>query len=74
MSRGRDKRKRVKKRRRAATVQGAGAPPGDLPTSDPEAFVPAPLKPRPGLRSGAIAIPEPEGSENEITVKSFWLR
>jgi hypothetical protein len=74
MGRGRDKRKRVEKRRRAATVLRAEAHPGDLPTSEPEAFVPAPLKPRPGLRSGAIAIPEPEDSEEEIRIKSFELR
>ena len=73
MGRGRDKRKRVGKRRRAAIVLRAEVPPGDLPTSEPEAFVLAPLKPRPGLRSGAIAIPEPEDNEEEITIKSFRL-
>jgi hypothetical protein len=74
MGRGRDKRKRLKERSRARPVLKREAHPGDLPSSEPEAFGPAPLKPKPGLRSGAIAVPEPEDSEAEITIKGFRLQ
>ena len=74
MGKGRDKRKRVEKRRQAAKVPRAEAHPGDLPSGDPEAYVRSPLKPKPGLRSGAIALPEPEESEEHVTIKSARLR
>jgi hypothetical protein len=74
MGKGRDKRKRMEKRRQAASVPKSEAHPGDSPSGDPKASVPVPLKPKPGLRSGAIAIPEPEESEEEITIKSARLR
>jgi hypothetical protein len=41
---------------------------------DPEAHVRSPLKPKPGLRSGAIALPEPEEREEQVTIKSVRLR
>ncbi len=74
MGRGRDKRKRAGKQRQSAPVSKPQALPGDFPTSEPEASVPAPLKPKPGLRSGAVAVPGPEETEEEISVKSLWLR
>jgi hypothetical protein len=74
MGKRRDKRKRVEKRRQAASLPKAEAHPGDSPSGEPEAFVPVPLKPKPSLRSGAITIPEPEEIEEEITIKSSRLR
>jgi hypothetical protein len=74
MGKGRDKRKLVEKRRQAAKVPRAEAHRGDLPRGDPEAYVRSPLKPKPGLRSGAIALPEPEESEEQVTIKSARLR
>jgi hypothetical protein len=70
MAKGRDKRKRVAKRRQAANVPRAEVPPGDLLSGDPDAFVRVPLKPKPHLSSGAIEIPEPEEVQEEIAIRS----
>jgi hypothetical protein len=50
MGKGRDKRKRVEKRRQAVKVPRAEAYPGDLPSGDPEAYVRSPLKPKLAVR------------------------
>ena len=74
MGKGRDKRRRKTKHAESrGIVQGPVRSPGDLPppadsasTMDPDAPVPAPIKPRPDFRSGAVAIPEPD--EPDITL------
>jgi hypothetical protein len=38
--------------------------------NEPDARVPAPLKPKPHLRPGAIAIPEPQPLENVLAVSN----
>jgi hypothetical protein len=49
--------KRIRKR-------SSSSPPSDPPVLDePDAPVRAPLKPRPNLRSGAVAVSEPEPEE-----------
>jgi len=60
MAKGRDKRKRAAKRKLAVHNPIAEPHPGDAPGADPDAFVRAPLKPKPHLSSGAIVLPEPE--------------
>jgi len=64
MGKGRDKRRRkTKGKEEAHRAKGepfSGEPFGPF---DPHAAVLAPLKPKPSLRSGGIALPEPEGSE-----------
>jgi hypothetical protein len=64
MGKGRDKRRR--KRRKAKTVEDpkrmAGPPMNDL--NDPDATVYAALKPKPRPRSGAIALPEPDDTDD----------
>jgi hypothetical protein len=69
MAKGRDKRKRAAKRRQSADRPISEAHPGDLPSIDPEAFVRVLLKPKPHLSSGAVALPEPEEVEEEITIQ-----
>jgi len=48
-----------------------GDPPPILGETDP--LVRAPLKPKPHLRSGAIAIPEPEPEVAFLTVNPKWV-
>ena len=63
MGKGRDKRRRKTKGKeevRIAKGELSGEPFGPF---DPHAPVFAPLKPKPSLRSGGIALPEPEGSD-----------
>ena len=64
MGKGRDKRKRKDKKKDNQTRSVAFAipkPSGDPPIfGEPDAPVLTPLKPKPHLRSGAVAIPEPE--------------
>jgi hypothetical protein len=71
MGKGRDKRKRTEKRKQGAS--GAQSQPGDSPAGDPEAHVRSPLKPKPGLLSGAVALPEPEEQEERFTSGSVRL-
>jgi hypothetical protein len=64
MGKGRDKRRRKTKHKvevRMAKPHPPGGEPFDL--IDPYAPVLAPLRPRPSLRSGTVALPEPERSE-----------
>jgi hypothetical protein len=75
MGKGRDKRKRKAKEAKEldqlmfdvvarATLSGS-----DPPTlGEPGSPVPAPLKPKPHIRSGAIAVPEPEPDDGFLTV------
>ena len=64
MAKGRDKRKRVvRNKKQAANTPKASPHPGDLQAGDLDALVGAPLKPKPHLSSGAIALPEPEDME-----------
>jgi hypothetical protein len=80
MGKGRDKRKGKAKEAKAkeakeldqlmfdvlarATLSGS-----DPPTlGEPASPVPAPLKPKPYIRSGAIAVPEPEPEDGFLTV------
>jgi len=73
MGKGRDKRKRKGKRRRAekrveSPARLAEPPPDDSSSSnDPDAPVYAPLKPEPHLRSGTIALPEPDDPKEAFT-------
>lgn len=74
MGKGPDKRRRRPKKQRESlteelnritfeTLERLSA--SDPPTLDePDAPVFAPLKPRPNLRSGSVAVPEPEPEEN----------
>jgi hypothetical protein len=63
MAKGRDKRKRSQ-RKTAAQAPKIDARPGDPPAGgDADPLVRAPLKPKPHLRSGAIALSEPENAE-----------
>jgi hypothetical protein len=47
---------------------GSNPPPPHL--GEPDTLVRAPLKPKPHLRSGAIALPEPEPEEAFLTVNA----
>jgi hypothetical protein len=61
MSKGRDKRKRLAKKREAEQKPKSEAPPPtDLQSGDADTSVRSPLKPKPHRNSGAIALPEPE--------------
>ena len=64
MGKGRDKRRRKTKGKEQVRI-AKGEPLSGEPLGpfDPYARVFAPLKPKPSLRSGGIALPEPEGSE-----------
>ena len=81
MGSGRDKRKRLAKKeaahalesakRKTARLMRVTSPPPDQPgTDDTDATVGVPLRPRPHLRSGAVAIPEPSEPDDEVTIKS----
>jgi hypothetical protein len=63
MGKGRDKRRRLGY---AAPHSVKAAPPEVEPPEDPEAFVLAPLKPKPSAGSGAIALPEPDEPESSF--------
>jgi len=72
MAKGRDKRRRIAKRKeqqhlraidRRATETMSDEPPNSL--GDFDSLVPVPLKPRPHSRSGAIALPEPPELEED---------
>lgn len=81
MGKGRDKRKRRAKKDqqtpvviRARSKPSINPPnPGEPISGEPDTPVPSPLKPRPHLRSGAIAIPEPE-QEGELVVAATESR
>jgi hypothetical protein len=63
MGKGRDKRRRDTKRKHdvpTANTEPLGESFGPL---DPYALIFAPLKPKPSLRSGAIALPQPDEPE-----------
>lgn len=63
MGKGRDRRRRTAKRKhevRPTKVESGGESLGSI---DPYAPVLARLKPKPSLRSGAIALPEPDEPE-----------
>ena len=62
MGKGRDKRRKAKRRDEVCAGRPALFGGGESFGSslDPYAAVPAPLKPKPSLRSGAIALPQPE--------------
>ena len=64
MGKGRDKRRRNTKRKdenRTAKAEPVGGE--SFGPFDPYAPVLAPLKPKPSLRSGAIALPQPDEPE-----------
>lgn len=73
MGKGRDKRRRKakKKNQQATHANPPALNPGVGPSAlgEPDALVLAPLKPKPHLRSGAVAIPEPE-VEDELVIVS----
>jgi hypothetical protein len=78
MGKGRDKRRRTAKSNhevRPAKVESGGESLGSI---DPYARVLAPLKPKPSLRSGAIALHEPDEPElllsDAISVRSIQQR
>jgi hypothetical protein len=66
MGKGRDKRRRKHKEpgrpSNIAPARGQALAPPEAPPS-PFASVRAPLKPKPSLRSGAVALPEPDEPE-----------
>jgi hypothetical protein len=76
MGKGRDKRRRKVKQAESRGIvlsplrsPGDVAPPADSASPlDPDAPVPAPIKPRPHSRSGAVAIPEPTETENALVL------
>lgn len=67
MAKGRDKRKRLAKRKQEAQVRKGAARPDNPPirlndppiNDDPDPFVYSSLKPKPHFGSGAIALTEP---------------
>jgi hypothetical protein len=64
MAKGRDRRKRAARRKAEVHAPKIEVLPDDpMSADDPDAFVCAPLKPKPHLSSGAIALPEPEAPE-----------
>ncbi len=64
MGKGRDKRRRNAKRKdEVHTTQTEPSSGETFGPIDPYAPVLAPLKPKPSLRSGATALPQPEESE-----------
>ena len=71
MGRGRDKRRRKANKNNqqtSAPARAIGKPSSDPPVlGEPDTPVPATLRRKPHLRSGAIAIPEPE-PEDEFVV------
>jgi hypothetical protein len=79
MGKGRDKRRRKAKKQsqqtrdevaRAYAEALATLSSSDPPIlGEPDAPVYAPLKPKPNLRSGAIALPEPEPEDGFVTLK-----
>jgi hypothetical protein len=61
MAKGRDKRRRVAKRKKEIPAPKPSSLPDDSPNAgDPDALAYAQRKPKPHLSSGAIALPEPE--------------
>jgi hypothetical protein len=67
MGKGRDKRRRNKRKDEVRIYKSEPSGGGFLDPFDPNAPVRAPLKPKPSLRSGAIALPEPDAHEPFIT-------
>jgi len=72
MGKGRDKRRREAKELNQLTIDvgtyahaAAGSDPPTL--SGPDVPVNAPLRPKPHIRSGAIAVPEPEPENAFLT-------
>lgn len=72
MAKGRDKRRRIAKRKEQQHVRAidlraiekmSDEPPASL--GDFDSLVPVPLKPKPHSRSGAIALPEPPELEED---------
>ena len=81
MGRGRDKRRRLAKKDAARVLEAAkrdaarvmkvvSRPPDQPDAGDHDAMVGVPLKPRPYLRSGAVAVPEPTEFDEEIRTES----
>jgi len=75
MGKGRDKRRREAKELNELTIDvgthasaeaSAGSDPPTL--GDPDVPARAPLKPKPHIRSGAIAVPEPQPKDAFLTV------
>jgi hypothetical protein len=66
MGKGRDKRKRAAKRNHIHDLNVAPPPNDPQSAGDPDALIPVPIKPKPHLRSGAIALPEPDALEEEV--------
>ena len=67
MGKGRDKQRRNKRKDEVRIYKSEPSGSGFLDPFDPYAPVRAPLKPKPSLRSGAIALPEPDEPEPFIT-------
>jgi hypothetical protein len=64
----REERADAERRAKHLAPHAASNPPPSL--GEPDTAVRAPLKPRPHLRSGAIALPEPEPEELFLTVNA----
>jgi len=81
MGSGRDKRRRLAKKDAARVLEAAkrdaaramkvvSRPPDQSEAGDHDAMVGAPLKPRPYLRSGAAAVPEPAEFDEGIRMET----
>ena len=81
MGSGRDKRRRLAKKDAARVLEAAkrdaarvmkvvSRPPEQPEAGDHDAMVSAPLKPRPYLRSGAVAVPEPAEFDEEMRMET----
>jgi hypothetical protein len=70
MAKGRDKRKRVAKRKKDYHLRSVEAPPDEPPPSSDnfDSFVYAPRKPKPHSNAGAIALEQPEEPEQESAI------
>src|SRR5258708_4849050 len=67
MGKGRDKRRRKTKHKDEVRIPRGEPLSGEsLGPFDPYASVPTPLKPRPSLRSGAIALPKPDVPDDSV--------
>ena len=67
MGKGRDKRRRKTKHKDAVHIPRGEPLSGEaFGPFDPYASVPTHLKPRPSLRSGAIALPEPDVPDGSL--------
>jgi hypothetical protein len=66
-----DEERRARLSSKRLPARGGDPPPPIFGETDP--LVRSPLKPKPHLRSGAIALPEPEPEDALLTVNPKWV-